>query len=540
MTAPPAAPVRRQLSELSSTRKITLLVTFCLAQYMDSFNISALFAATPPISADLDISNAVSVWTTSAYQLTFAAFLLTSGRLSDLYSPKYVFLAGAFLISFTALGCAFVRAQIPLFLLRAFMGVGAALNIPSAMQIIVRMFPTPHVQAKAIAAFTGSGALGNVSGLIVGAALVSFASWPAVFYLIAVVCFVMGALVAVLLPFSRNHDNDTGSRLETFKRIDTVGVMVLTAALVLFVFAVTNGAAVAWDAAATIASLVVSVVLGVGFFFWEAYIPEEHAAVPPKMWKYENFTIIVILGLQPRMWWASVQLLYSWYYQNALGWSTIYTAVHFLPLGVVSIFVMFFMSYFLQRFRLKWIMLSGQLLVLAGTILLVFGGSKEHYWPFTFPGFCLGTAGTTIVYGTTNIALFAVTPPHIAATVGSILTASAQFGSAAGTAIITSIQTTVQETHGGPNSFSGRAAGLWFIVAMTGAETLSLLFCMKSVVAPGRRRDQAAEAAAREADAEKVVDEKTMIDKVEVDAVDEIATIDRVEAETATVRVHIE
>lgn len=51
------------------------------------------------------------------------------------------------------------------------------------------------------------------------------------------------------------------------------------AALVLFVFAVTNGAAVAWDAAATIASLVVSVVLGVAFFFWEAYIPEERAAV---------------------------------------------------------------------------------------------------------------------------------------------------------------------------------------------------------------------------------------------------------------------
>ena len=108
----------------------------------------------------------------------------------------------------------------------------------------------------------------------------------------------MGALVAILLPFSRNHDNNTGSRLETLKRVDTVGVLVLTgasylvvprnmwlihvqiiAALVLFVFAVTNGAAVAWNAAATIASLVVSVVLGVAFFFWEAYIPEERAAV---------------------------------------------------------------------------------------------------------------------------------------------------------------------------------------------------------------------------------------------------------------------
>ena len=73
-----------------------------------------------------------------------------------------------------------------------------------------------------------------------------------------------------------------------------------------------------------------------------------------------------------------------------------------LPLGIVSIFVMSFMSYFLQRFRLKWVMLGGQMLVLAGTILLVFGGSAAHYWPFAFPGFCLGTAGTTIVYGTTK------------------------------------------------------------------------------------------------------------------------------------------
>ena len=81
VTASPPPPVRKQLSELSAARKITLLVTFCLAQYMDSFNISALFAATPPISADLDISNAVSVWTTSAYQLTFAAFLLTVRKL---------------------------------------------------------------------------------------------------------------------------------------------------------------------------------------------------------------------------------------------------------------------------------------------------------------------------------------------------------------------------------------------------------------------------------------------------------------------------
>ena len=53
-----------------------------------------------------------------------------------MFAIEYVFLAGAFLISFTALGCAFVRAQVPLFLLRAFMGVGRCLSFTHSLFIL--------------------------------------------------------------------------------------------------------------------------------------------------------------------------------------------------------------------------------------------------------------------------------------------------------------------------------------------------------------------------------------------------------------------
>lgn len=46
------------------------------------------------------------------------------------------------------------------------------------------------------------------------------------------------------------------------------------------------------------------------------------------MWKYENFTLLMIISLQPFMWWASVQLTFSLYYQDVLQWSTIITAIH--------------------------------------------------------------------------------------------------------------------------------------------------------------------------------------------------------------------
>lgn len=57
-------------------------------------------------------------------------------------------------------------------------------------------------------------------------------------------------------------------------------------------------------------------------------------------------------------------------------------------------------------------------------------------------------------------------------------------GGAIGAAILTSIQTSVQISHGGPTSFSGRAAGLWFLFAFLTVMGLFLLVFMKDTVGP--------------------------------------------------------
>jgi MFS family permease len=114
----------------------------------------------------------------SAYQLTFAAFLLLvrispiqphdrgnnamkSGRASDFYSHKPVFVSGAMILALTHLGGGFVRQKIALLVLRALGGIGGALTIPSALSMIVALFPDQRSQGRAIAIFGGSGAAGN-------------------------------------------------------------------------------------------------------------------------------------------------------------------------------------------------------------------------------------------------------------------------------------------------------------------------------------------------------------------------------------------
>jgi hypothetical protein len=67
---------KRKAQKLSTGRKYALLALFCIAQLIDVFNNSAVISALPTIVASLDMTDNESTWVVSAFQLTFASFLL--------------------------------------------------------------------------------------------------------------------------------------------------------------------------------------------------------------------------------------------------------------------------------------------------------------------------------------------------------------------------------------------------------------------------------------------------------------------------------
>lgn len=71
----------------SLARRYVLLIIFCLAQFLDAFNNSALFSAIPSLVEDLGMTQGEATWIISAFQLTFASFLLIVGT-----SSTFVFL----------------------------------------------------------------------------------------------------------------------------------------------------------------------------------------------------------------------------------------------------------------------------------------------------------------------------------------------------------------------------------------------------------------------------------------------------------------
>jgi len=65
------------------------------------------------------------------------------------------------ILALTHLGAGFVQQKIALLVLRALGGIGSALTIPSALSMLVALFPDQRSQSRAIAIFGGTGGVGN-------------------------------------------------------------------------------------------------------------------------------------------------------------------------------------------------------------------------------------------------------------------------------------------------------------------------------------------------------------------------------------------
>lgn len=402
----PARKASNSLSGLPKTKKDILTLIFCVAMFVDVAGVTATFVMTEPIAKDLSIQVNNEAWILGTYSMVFAAFLLFGGRLADLYPPHRVFIVGFSGLSIFYLIISFMTNKYAYFVFRSVSAVFAVLTIPSAINMLVQMFPDPEEQAKRLALFGMAGALANTIALIV-AGVFLLASWRWYFRFITILVVPFSAAAWYLLPKTEAVAEELPGA-EKWKRMDLGGVFVLCAMLILFVLAFTQAPISGWSSAIFIAPLVISLFLFPVFLIWERRLPLGYALLPHDLWSYPNILVLSLQASSIFMWFATVQLRIATYLQAALGNSAILAAVKLLPMGITAL-IIGVLSQAVPGLitRPRYVQVVASAFCFTGSMLFAFsnGGDGEDYWRFMFPGQIIGTGGGMLIFigGQTNI-----------------------------------------------------------------------------------------------------------------------------------------
>ena len=145
---------------------------------------------------DLGIDSTQAQWIQEGYTIVFAALLLLSGRLSDLWGAKKLFLSGVVFFGVTSVLAGLASSGEMLIGARFLQGVGAAAILPTSLALLNHMF-TGKARGQAFAVWGTTIGAATAVGPVLGGWLSEYSSWRWAFGLnvpLTVVILIIGVL----------------------------------------------------------------------------------------------------------------------------------------------------------------------------------------------------------------------------------------------------------------------------------------------------------------------------------------------------------
>jgi EmrB/QacA subfamily drug resistance transporter len=373
--------------------------------------------ALPAIRGDLGGGLTGQQWVTNAYLLTLASLLLMGGSLGDVLGQKRVFLVGVAGFGLASALCA-VASSIPeLCVFRSLQGMCAVLVTPTALAVIIHVFPEDE-RARAIGTWTALSSIVGVIGPFIGGVLIAAGSWRLIFMLNAPLVLVTVTLIARGMPPSTSAG--------AAGRLDFPGALLAALALSGSVFAVTEGPAQGW-------STLVVVSLVAGILGAMAFVAREARArapmLPLSLFRERNFTVGNLATLTSYLGLGGVIFLLPVFLQEVSGYSPVQAGLALLPVTLLTIVLSRRFGAIADRIGSRVLISLGALVAGCGLLLLARVDQRADYVSEVLPAllvFGLGLA--MLVAPLTATILGAVEEDHagVAAAVNTTLSRVAQ------------------------------------------------------------------------------------------------------------------
>ena len=303
--------------------KPMILAALLLAAFAINLDTTLVNVALPSLVRELHATTTQLQWVVDAYNLVFAALLLTFGSLSDRLGRKGMLLAGLAVFGTASLAGGFTSTPAELIAIRAVMGLGAAMTFPATLSLLSNVFTARAERARAIGLWGASAGVAIALGPIVGGWLLEHFSWASIFIAMGPVAAAGAALAAVAVPTSK----DTAAA-----RTDLPGLVLSTGVMAVLVFTIIEAPTYGWSSARSAAGFALSAVLLAAFISWEQRT--SHPMLDVRLFRNMRFSAASGAVTVSFFTLFGFIFLMTQYFQFIRGYGPLSTGVHLLPVAL--------------------------------------------------------------------------------------------------------------------------------------------------------------------------------------------------------------
>jgi MFS family permease len=391
----------------------------------------------------------------TGYSLTFAALLIISGRLGDIFGARRMFIIGAALFATGSLIASLSTGVPSLVLGEAIIeGMGASLMLPATMSIMSGTF-TGTERATAFSAWGAVLGAAVAFGPLLGGFLTTNYSWRWAFRINVIVAPL--AILGALLFVRRSP------RGEKREKIDVPGALLIASGMFMLVFAISEGETYGWftpKKALTIlgvtvwpASMPISIVpvafalsAGLLFTFYKVQRYKERTDRSP-LFAFSNlerpsFRFGTITLLLMAMGQVAFLLVMSVVLQDGRDLSAITTGLWLVPSGVAIVAGSQVGNLLTRRVGTTNVVRAGLCLVATGLAACDIALTPDIKFLALLPGFIILGVGIGFAGSQLNNVILSDVPPERAGAASGANTTVRMIGASLGIAVISAMLTT--------------------------------------------------------------------------------------------------
>lgn len=408
-----------------SLKKYAAVITVVLAIVMTVLDVTVVNVALPVMAHDFAVSDSVSVWVVTIYQLAITMLLLPISALGDKYSYRRVMLIGIVLFVLASVLCALSGSLTMILLSRAFQGIGAACVMAVNVALIRLIYP-PELLGRGLALNAMVLAIATAAGPTIAGAILSITTWHWLF-LINVPIGIIALIIGIrLLP-----KNPPRKEKLRFDKLSAIGNMVVFG---LIFYSIGNFAK---HDHLTLSAILLLAGIVLGIFYLRRQKRQEEPLLPVDLFRNRTYSLSIATYMSSFIAQTVTMIALPFLFLNSLRFDEMTTGLLMTPWPLATLVISPIAARLAEHFNPGKIAAIGMLVFALGTTFLLLETDMSMLdiaWRMAVCGIGFGLFQTP-----NNIVMIQSTPISRSGAAGGMQGTSRLVGQTFGSTVVTII-----------------------------------------------------------------------------------------------------